>query len=359
MAPPSTWRCSAWSTGPGPCPRRRGEPHLRQQIALLAAAALVALLAPPLSLAGVDADWLFAVSLLPLLVAVGFAVLVRGQYDLSTAANRTLVWVILSAAVIAIYALVIAGVGSLLDVRDAQWLPWVAAAAVALSLPPLRDALQRGVNPLIFGRWDDPYQVLAGLGQRLAAAADVDRLLAGVAAELHDGLALDHVGIRDDAGRLLAGDDGDRPAEVTIMLTAFHRPAGTLHYRATAPLRAEDRRLIDDVARQLGGCCTPAASTGRCNEPARTWCSPARRSAAGCAATCTTVSVRRWPAMWFGWTSPSAGSRPTTPPAPNWPPSGPRCSPPSAICAGWWRACGHRPWTSSGWPAPCARRCPG
>jgi signal transduction histidine kinase len=232
---------------------RRGESRLRQQIALLAAAALLALLAAPLSLAGFGGAWLFAVTLLPLPVAVGYAVLARGRYDLSTAANRTLVWVTLSAAVIGIYALVIAGVGSLLDVRGARWLPWLAAAVVAMALAPLRDALQRVVNRLIFGRWDDPYEVLARLGQQLAASADVDRLLGDVASELRTALNLDRIAIRDDIGDLLAGEPGGIGEDTELPLVAYHQPVGTLHYAARTPLRVEDRRLLDNVARHLGG----------------------------------------------------------------------------------------------------------
>ncbi len=234
---------------------RHGDPRLRQQIALLAAAALLALLAAPLSVAGIGADWLFAVTLLPLPIAIGFAVLARGLYDLSTAANRTLVWVLLSAVVVGLYALVIAGVGSVLDVRDTRWLPWLAAAVVALCLAPLRDVLQRSVNRLIFGRWDDPYAVLAGLGRQLEASADEDRLLDEVVAQLGPALDLRRVAVRDASGRIVAGvadDDGNSHDDTTVALVAFHRTVGSLHYAAKAQLRPEDQRLLDDVAAQLG-----------------------------------------------------------------------------------------------------------
>ncbi len=237
---------------------RRGTSRLRQQIALLAAAALLALLAAPLSVAGVGSDWLFAVTLLPLPIAVGFAVLARGLYDLSTAANKTLVWVLLSATVVAVYALVIAGVGALLDVRDRRWLPWLAAAVVALCLAPLRDLLQRGVNRLIYGRWDDPYALLAGLGRQLEASADEDRLLDEVVDELGPALSLTRVAVRDAAGRVVAGaepaggDNGGGDNDTTVRLVAFHQPVGTLRYAATTPLRPEDQRVLDDLARQIG-----------------------------------------------------------------------------------------------------------
>ena len=180
---------------------RRGDVFQRQQLRLFAAAALLPIVAAPIALTVGGGAWIFAAAALPLPFVIGFAVLARGLYDLRTAANRTLVWVTLSLVVAGCYALVIAGVGSLVhvDLRTA-WLPWVAAAVIAISFAPLRDALQRGVNRLTFGRWDEPYDVLAALGQRLEATADVDGLLADVAAEL-ESLGLREVSISDAGGR--------------------------------------------------------------------------------------------------------------------------------------------------------------
>jgi hypothetical protein len=186
---------------------RRGDVLERQQLSLLAGAALVAIVATPVAIAVGGGRWVFGAAALPLPFVIGFAVLARGLYDLRTAANRTLVWVTLSLVVAGCYALVIAGVGSLVHVDlGAAWLPWVAAGVVAISFAPLRDVLQRGVNRLTFGRWDEPYDVLAALGQRLEATADVDRLLLDVVTEL-ESLGLRDVSISDASARVLAGDD--------------------------------------------------------------------------------------------------------------------------------------------------------
>jgi signal transduction histidine kinase len=230
---------------------RRGNALIRQQLLLLAAAAAVLLLAVPLAF-GTGVGWTFSAAALPLPFAIGFAVLARGLYDLRTAANRTLLWVTLSAVVAAAYAVVVAGVGAMLHVRGAPWLPWVAAAAVAISFAPLRDGLQRAVNRLTYGRWEEPYDVLAALGQRLEGSADVDRLLADVVAELET-LGLREVSVRDDRGRVLAGattGDGAR----AVPLAAYGRTLGTLRYRPPdPPLRGRDQRLVDDLAGHLGG----------------------------------------------------------------------------------------------------------
>jgi signal transduction histidine kinase len=232
---------------------RAGDALTRQQVGLFAGGVALTLLAAPLALLAGAGGWVFGLAALPLPVAIGFAVLARGLYDLRSAANRTLVWVALSGSVAGAYALVIAGLGGLLHTdRHATWLPWVAAGVIAVLFAPLRVSLQRGVNRLTYGRWDEPYDVLAALGQRVEATADVDRLLDDVVTELA-GLGLQHVSIRDARGHVVAGtDDGDEAVELT--LSAYGEVVGALRYeQPTTPLRARDRRLLDDLGGHLGG----------------------------------------------------------------------------------------------------------
>jgi signal transduction histidine kinase len=234
---------------------RHGDAVLRQQLTMFVGAAAVPIIANPIVFAvGYDAGpWVFGLTALPLPFAIGFAVLARGLYDLRTAANRTLVWLTLSAVIVGLYMLVIAGIGNQLDVRNAAWLPWVAAAIVAVSFAPLRDALQRAVNRVTFGRWDEPYDVLAGLGQRLEASTDVDRLLEQVVAELQ-GLGLTEISLHDAHGNLIAGVELPPDGCEQLPLAAYGKRVGVLSYRPPAtPLRARDRRLLDDLAGHLGG----------------------------------------------------------------------------------------------------------
>src|SRR6185369_10139358 len=149
--------------------------------------------------------WIFALAIAPLPIAVAVAILSGGVFDLATVANRSLVWSTLSAAIVGIYALVIAGTGSMLRHDGARWLPWLGAGVVAVSFAPLREALQGAANRVTYGRWRQPYEVLAGLSPRIGAAADTDRILADVVAELHTTLGLAGAALRDPAGRIVAG----------------------------------------------------------------------------------------------------------------------------------------------------------
>jgi signal transduction histidine kinase len=231
---------------------RRGNPLLRQQLLLF-----TAMLPLPLSaivvnvVLGQGLGWLFSLTMLPVPVSIGIAVLARGLYDLRTAANRTLVWITLSAAAVGVYLLVVFGVGSLVNQAGATWLPWIASAVVAISFAPLRGVVQQTINRITFGRWQEPHTVLAELGQRLQATADVDRLLDEVVRELHDGLGLDGVSVTDADGHTLAGE----PTADTVRhpLSAFGTTVGSLSYQPPAsPLRRRDDQLLSDLAAHLG-----------------------------------------------------------------------------------------------------------
>jgi signal transduction histidine kinase len=237
---------------------RHGSQLERQQIRIVALAAGLPILAAPLAFVpGLPGDP-FSILVLPLPVSIGFAVLARRLYDLRTAANRTAVWILLSALVAGIYALVISGVGGALDLGTAAWLPAVAVGVVAVSFAPLRDVLQRGVDRVLFGRWQDPYDVLARLGQRLEATADVHRLLQEATTELA-ALGLRRVRIENAYGQVLAESNADRAGEGTgkddeVPLLVYGERVGTLRFhQPTTRLRPADRRLLEDLAVHLGG----------------------------------------------------------------------------------------------------------
>jgi signal transduction histidine kinase len=229
---------------------RHGDAPMRRQLLTFAAAAALPLLVVPTAFGAGWPSWIFAVSVAPLPVAVVVAILTGGVFDLATVANRSLVWVTLSAAVVGVYALVIAGTGSMLRDTHAHWLPWLGAGVVAVCFAPLRDVLQGAADRVTYGHWREPYEVLAGLSPRVGAAPGTSEVLAGVVAELHDTLGLRGAALRDTAGRIIAGSPG--PESTVVPLTAYGRPAGELLFAEPAsPLRPADRRVLDDLAGQL------------------------------------------------------------------------------------------------------------
>lgn len=233
---------------------RNGDALLRQQLTLFAGAAALPIIAVPLSFTTSSGGWMFDVSAVPLPFAIGFAVLARGLYDLRSAANRTLVWVTLSVTVAGLYAALIVGLSHAVGVDQRRgWLPWVAAGVVAVAVVPLRDVLQRAVNRLTFGRWDEPYAVLATVGQRLEDTVDVTRLLCDLASELET-LGLRDVTILDAAGAPLVGVARTHDDAVEQPLSAYGEVVGALSYRPPpSGLRTRDEQLLGDLAGHLGG----------------------------------------------------------------------------------------------------------
>jgi signal transduction histidine kinase len=171
----------------------------------------------------------------------------------------------MSAVVVGIYAAVVITAAALVPDHHAWWPSALAAALAALALIPLRMRLQRGVTRLVYGRWHEPYEVLAGLGQDLEAAADIGRLLDAAVAELTTGLNLRDVSVRDLGGTAVTGAEAlagsapgagvvDGPGTASIALMAYGTPVGSLTYRVPErPPSAAEERLLHDLARQLGG----------------------------------------------------------------------------------------------------------
>ncbi len=234
---------------------RRGSTELRRQLLTFAIAAALPVIVIPTAFGSGWPTWLFAASTLPLPIAIAAAVLTGGVFDLATVANRSLVWGALAASIVAIYALIILGVGVMLDATDARWLPWLGTAVVAVSFAPLRTALAQAADRVTYGQWRQPYAVLAGLSPRIAEASSADLLLADVITELHYTLGLREAALRDVTGAVLAGSvvaGGNGHAHTVVPLTAYGERAGDLLYTEPAtPLRPADRRVLEDLAAQL------------------------------------------------------------------------------------------------------------
>ena len=231
---------------------RIGDTLRHQQLLWLGLAFALPVLFMPLIATEIAQPWMFALVTLPAPVAVGVAILQRRLYDVQWAVSSTLTYATLSAAVAGLYALTVAGVGAVLDQRGARWLPWLGAGVVAVAFAPLRNTLQQAVTKLTYGQWAQPAQVLGATARRLADATNVPALLDSLTAELGDSLRLSRVEIRDDNGRLLAASGTHREALEEHPLTAYGAPVGTLRWASDRTLREGDRRLLEDVASQLG-----------------------------------------------------------------------------------------------------------
>ena len=95
------------------------------------------------------------------------AILRHNLFDIDTLLNRALVYGALTAVVLLIYVVIVGGAGVLLQTQVNWVTAVVATGLVAVLFQPLRERLQRGVNRLMYGQRDEPFEALASTGQRL------------------------------------------------------------------------------------------------------------------------------------------------------------------------------------------------
>lgn len=199
--------------------------------------------------------WLAAAAVLPLVAGTTVAVLRHRLWDVETFIARSAIYVALTVLVAATYLLVVGLVGARIGGNGA---PLLALALVALGLQPARSFVQRQVNRLLYGQRDDPYAVLAMLGQRLEGAAATEpggQALPNVARTVAETLRFPYAGVLVEGE--VVSSHGARP-ETTERLLLVHlgEEVGALEVaprRGESSIGAADRQLLVDLARGLAG----------------------------------------------------------------------------------------------------------
>jgi signal transduction histidine kinase len=197
-------------------------------------------------------------------VAVAIAVLRYRLDGIDVVINRTLVYALLTAAVIAVYVLIVGYLGAALRRPDDLLISLVATGLVAVLFAPARDRLQRAVNHLMYGRRDEPYAALAHLGERLDATLAPDAVLPAIVSTVREALRLPYVALRvaDEPNPVAVGELST--ATETLPLLHHGAPIGELVLGLRPGENAfspADRRLLADLARQAGVAVSTVALT--------------------------------------------------------------------------------------------------
>lgn len=207
-------------------------------------------------------DVMFGATNLALVVALGLAVLRYRLYDVDLVINRTLVYGVLTAAIVASYVLIVAGVGALLPETTDRLLSLLATAVVAVGFSPLRVRVQSIVNRLMFGARDDPYVVMSKLGRELAGSAAPARTLQTIVDTVAEALRLPWVAVELDQrdGRAIRAEHGSAAGDeasdlVVVPIIHLDDVVGRLVAAPRSPhesLSFKDCRLLEDIAYQAG-----------------------------------------------------------------------------------------------------------
>ena len=107
------------------------------------------------------------VAFLCLWAAIGIAVLKYRLYDIDVVISKAVLYGTLAVFITAVYAGLVAGVGTLAGGRDRPPLAALAAAVVAVAFLPARQRAGRLANRVVYGRRASPYQVLSQFAQRI------------------------------------------------------------------------------------------------------------------------------------------------------------------------------------------------
>jgi class 3 adenylate cyclase len=154
---------------------RRAPPEERQQVKLLAYAAgltiatVVAVILVALATGSYAEAWFEAAILLGFGVAVpvacGIAIFKHGLYDIDLVINKTVLVGIMAVFIGVLYALIVAGLGTVVSQRGSPWLSAAAAAVIAIAFQPLRTRAQLVANRVVYGRRATPYEALSELSR--------------------------------------------------------------------------------------------------------------------------------------------------------------------------------------------------
>ena len=151
----------------------------------------------------------------------------RSPHLLRSTFARGLIFSGLIMFVTLIYALLVGGVGSLLNAQNNLLLSVAAAALVAAFIQPARQALERGVNRVLYGERDDPYAVTQRLGRQLETFQEPRESLKSALTLMAETLRLPYLGLTLAQGETL--EYGFRPEQLErFALVAHSERIGTL-----------------------------------------------------------------------------------------------------------------------------------
>lgn len=187
---------------------RRGDDVQRRQLLwlLLATVTVAAFVVPWSFVAGTPVAVLFSIPLIP--VAVTIAIVRHRLLDIRLVVSRVLVWVLLTAGVVAVYGALVAAMDRFVSAQLGRSV--VTTIVVALLAAPVLPRLRRAVDRALYGDRGDPALVVSRVGEQLAGSG-----LAGVVSAVRAALRVPYAGITTTDGVLT--EDGAVPDRVTVL----------------------------------------------------------------------------------------------------------------------------------------------
>ena len=267
---------------------RSGGREARKQIKWIMVAAVVLTVAQLAALLGIAATGTgsnpvttVAYAVVPIVALLGIpalitvAILRHGLYQIDVIINRAIRYGLLSAALTAIYVLIVVGIGTTAGYAGGPLLNAAAALAIAVLFQPLRRRAQLLANRIVYGQRATPYQVLSDFAQDMADQLDVNVALDRLASVLAAATGAVRVEVWVRVGPRLRpqatwphGSTPSAPVPLagSAVLPAFDAAtravavrygdellgAITLHKPRNEPVSATEDKLLEHLASQAG-----------------------------------------------------------------------------------------------------------
>jgi len=201
--------------------------------------------------------WWVSLNIIPATLAI--AIIRSRSWNIDVVVNRTMVYGALTLVTLFIYVFVVGALGNLLNSGDNTFVAILATGLVAVLFQPLRDRMQRAVNRFMYGERDDPYTVLARLGQKLEATESTRTILPTIVETIAQALKIPYVAIvfTDPHGsRLVAAYGTSSPyQEIRYPLIYQNESFGELvlvQRSETESFTSNEQQLLADLAREVG-----------------------------------------------------------------------------------------------------------
>lgn len=196
-------------------------------------------------------------ALLP--IALLIAVLHDRMLDIAVLVRRVVLYTLLTVASAAVYVAVV-GITWIVTGGGTELIAVLGTGAVALAFQPLRGVTQQWVNQRVYGGGDEPYQVLAHLGRRLADVPGSQEALPALVTGIADGLRIPYVAVEVDLERgaeptvvASVGQPQDSSERFPLVFAAEEIGRLVVGRRTPSePFRPQEVVLLRDLAQHAG-----------------------------------------------------------------------------------------------------------
>jgi two-component system, NarL family, sensor kinase len=195
---------------------------------------------------------------LPFPLAFAVSILRHNLFEIDRLINRTLVYVLLTAGIAAVYLIVVGALGALFHAWGNLFITLFATILVAILFQPARERVSRWVNRLMYGERDEPFEVIARLGQRLDETVSLQAALPTLVETVAQALKLPYVSlvINTHNGQKSVASYGKPGSSLaTYPILNQGETLGKLEaaFRSIEePFTPEEERLLGSIARQAG-----------------------------------------------------------------------------------------------------------